>query len=275
MIILVNAILKIGRAITEKDKEVNSTALLNIFSKLAEYKQNKALDLIVIYSIGPVHNILDDLLLRKKTKAGTNANVQRLEYSKVQLELSKVRTKINEILLQAKIPWFNIYPSNLFTSAKRRVKESNDKIIANFIKLGYLPVSSGSLILGGTDDAMGLTYLPGDEVVFELAKKLRPEMLLFGTDVDGIHLENPKESYAELDILEEIKLREIPKIIRHLSLPEKSLQSTKDLRRKLDSTAIALEREWIRKAHVLNLNYPDRLIDVLEGNETRSTLLKR
>lgn len=257
----------------EKEKKINKEALLNIAKTLKVHYENKPINLIIVYSIGSAHGFLDDLLIKhKKIKNGTNDKIdflkRDLNFSRAQLELMDIQEKFGEVLLEAEIPFFNVHSSNIFNLKNNRVNESNTKVLSQFLKINFLPIACGGLVFDGDK---GFDYLPGDNIVFELAEKMKPEILLFGTDVDGIFEDNPKQDFGDVDLISTIKLRDIPKVIRKLSLPVKSHQSSSDIRRKLDNIAIALDKKWIKKAFIFNINNTERLNSLLKDEETLST----
>lgn len=257
----------------EKERKINKEALLGITKALHTYYQDKPINLIIIYSIGPAHGYLDDLLVKKKKLQNGSMDKSRkvkidMDFSKAQLELMSIQEKFSEILLEAGIPFFNVISSNVFNVKKKRIYESNTNVLTQFLKIGYLPIACGGLVFDGDE---GFTYLPGDNIAFELAEKMKPDLLLFGTDVDGIFNDNPKKDFGDVDLMSTIKLRDIPKVIRKLLLPTKSHQSSSDLRRKLDNIAISLEKKWIKKAYIFNLNEPERLINLLKDEDTVAT----
>lgn len=73
-------------------------------------------------------------------------------------------------------------------------------VLSQLVERGFVPVVSGTLV---QDDRTGWRVLGGDEIVAVLAETLRPERVLFATDVEGVYDRDPK-SHPEAMLLERL-----------------------------------------------------------------------
>jgi isopentenyl phosphate kinase len=67
--------------------------------------------------------------------------------------------------------------------------------VAELLRVGLTPVLHGDAVF---DDVQGCAILSGDTIIEQLAKELRPRLVVFVTDVAGIHDRPPAEVGARL-----------------------------------------------------------------------------
>jgi isopentenyl phosphate kinase len=67
--------------------------------------------------------------------------------------------------------------------------------VASLLSSGLLPVLHGDAVL---DSSLGCTILSGDTIIRHLAEQLRPQFVVFLTNVEGVYDRPPEQSGAQL-----------------------------------------------------------------------------
>ncbi|KAG2443620.1 hypothetical protein HXX76_001970 [Chlamydomonas incerta] len=108
-------------------------------------------------------------------------------------------TKLNGIvvgaLVAAGVPAVGLSPLGLYRTRNKQVEVSGAGAAAACLADGLLPVLHGDCVLDGE---LGCTILSGDTLVRDLAERLRPEFVVFLTNVPGVFDRPPEEAGARL-----------------------------------------------------------------------------
>ncbi|KAJ4823429.1 hypothetical protein Tsubulata_027728 [Turnera subulata] len=91
-----------------------------------------------------------------------------------------------------------------FVATRISIASADVSVVANAINSGFVPVLHGDAVL---DCLQGCTILSGDVIIRHLAAQLKPEYVVFLTDVLGVYDRPPSESNAVL--LREIGLTSV------------------------------------------------------------------
>jgi len=181
-----------GSVITNKGKYRKIRE--NIIKRLAyEFYPN---DSILIHGAGSFGHYLADIHHLNDGLKEEN----RLEYSKVSRDLQELNTKIIEYLIRNGKPAITL-PLHSFHMVG---EEFNYRRFVDYIQRGFIPVIYGDIVL---DPKKGMSICSGDQIAFHLAKALRPERVIFVTDVDGIYDKNPKV-YDDAILLETVSSKD-------------------------------------------------------------------
>ena len=81
------------------------------------------------------------------------------------------------------------YPSSVITTNNKRVDEFNLDLIKSYINEGFVPVLYGDVVL---DKKLRMAVISGDQVIQHIAKFIKSDRIVLGTDVDGVYTKNPK-----------------------------------------------------------------------------------
>lgn len=89
----------------------------------------------------------------------------------------------------------NAHAGNAFVAQSIAFINVQDNVqgVKALLTAGFTPVLHGDAVL---DDRLGCTILSGDTVVARLAEALRPECVVFLTNVDGIYDRPPEQEGA-------------------------------------------------------------------------------
>lgn len=108
-----------------------------------------------------------------------------LGYSIVHRDMVDLNQKIVHIMVNMGFRAVGIPPALYFN----RMDEIT-KVFLEYAQRGFMPVTFGDVYLEG--DRIGI--VSGDDLMVELARALKPERVVFFTDVDGIYDRNPKKT---------------------------------------------------------------------------------
>ncbi|PNW73963.1 hypothetical protein CHLRE_13g579800v5 [Chlamydomonas reinhardtii] len=108
-------------------------------------------------------------------------------------------TKLNGLvvgaLVAAGVPAVGLSPLGLYHTCNKQVAVSGGASASALLAAGLLPVLHGDCVL---DTALGCTVLSGDTLVRDLAERLRPQYVVFLTNVPGVYDRPPEEAGARL-----------------------------------------------------------------------------
>lgn len=86
-------------------------------------------------------------------------------------------------------------PFGSWTTDSREVTQHGTPAVAAALAAGLVPVLHGDAVL---DESLGCTILSGDTIVRCLAQQLKPQVVVFLTNVDGVFDRPPEEPGAQL-----------------------------------------------------------------------------
>ncbi len=179
-------ILKLGGSVvTHKDKDYTEHSE-NIKRLAKEIAEASSFPLIIVHGGGSFghphakkHGIAD----------GFSESTQLLGFSGTHQAMMRLNKIIVDALLEQGVPAFSLSVSSMLKTDGKRLNELDTGILKSFIETGLTPVLYGDAVL---DSEQGFAILSGDQLTAKLAIELKPENVIFGSDVDGIYTENPK-----------------------------------------------------------------------------------
>ncbi|MGC8496733.1 MAG: isopentenyl phosphate kinase [Thermoplasmata archaeon] len=153
-------------------------------------------DLIIVHGAGSFGHIISK---RYALHNGLNAQ-NTLEFVRVQNDMIELNLNIMKLLFESDIPAISL-PVHSFHVYNG---EFNFDIFERFLKLGFVPVTYGDIILNSEKK---VAICSGDYLVEKLAEHFKPEHVIFVTDVDGIYTKNPK-LYKDAKFIKELSLED-------------------------------------------------------------------
>ncbi|MBX7076331.1 MAG: isopentenyl phosphate kinase family protein [Methanobacteriaceae archaeon] len=264
-------ILKIGGSIlTKKDSaepEVDYENLNRIASEIEESLNSDSINrdlsdgLIIVHGAGSFGHPP-----ASKYKIGEPFNdeeypFKRLGFAEIQNQVKKLNSIICDSLIEHNIPVVSIPPSSFVTTVDKRIYEFRLGIIKKYIKEGYVPVLYGDIVL---DEDLKMAIISGDQVLQYIAKILKSDNIILGTDVDGVYTKSPKTH-------NDAKL--IP-ILTNLNQIEE-LESTNNI--DVTGGMVGKVKELLELAHlgidseIVNANNPRIIANALQSKEIKST----
>ena len=185
-------ILKIGGSIlTNKDavSEVDTKSLKRIASEIKSSLDNSFKELIIVHGAGSFGHPP-----AKKYKIGERFDEseypqKRIGFCETQNAVKKLNMYICEAFIDEGLPVVAIPASSFMRATNKRITEGNLDSFKRYLDKGFIPVIYGDVVL---DEELEICVISGDQLIQYLAKNLNPDMVVLGTDVDGVYNKNPK-----------------------------------------------------------------------------------
>ncbi len=259
-------ILKIGGSvITDKEnnkKIINKKVLKRIIKEIAYAKSKNDFPLIIVHGVGTFgHKLAKSFNL----KNGYQNESQIKALSDLCLDLKKLNLEILKHLKRENINAITFKQSSAWKMINRRLSNCDLSIIKEYLQLKLIPVLYGDVLI---DDKQKFSILSGDQIVYYLAKKLRADKVIVGTDVDGIFDRNPKIN-ANAKLIDPVNKNNIHK----LSLND---SGTIDVTDGMKGKVIELINlsEFQIKSKIINLTKPNILKKTLLGQNHFGTTIE-
>ncbi|KAF8103850.1 hypothetical protein N665_0183s0027 [Sinapis alba] len=137
-------------------------------------------------------------------KGGLEKPIVKAGFVATRISVTNLNLEIVRALAREGIPTIGMSPFSCgWTTSKRDVASADLSTVAKTIDSGFVPVLHGDAVL---DNILGCTILSGDVIIRHLAHHLKPEYVVFLTDVYGVYDRPPSELDAVL--LKEIAVGE-------------------------------------------------------------------
>lgn len=262
-------ILKIGGSIlTNKDSaesEIDSVSLKRIAKEIKASLDISGKQLIVVHGAGSFGHPP-----AKQYKIGeafdeSEYPQKRIGFCKTQNAVKKLNMLICEAFIEEELPVVAIPASSFMTATNKRITEGNLEFFNKYLDKGFIPVIYGDVVL---DSELEICVISGDQLIQYLAVNLNPDMVVLGTDVDGVYNKNPKthddaiffdrfSSLEDLDTLEgttnvDVTGGMIGKIKELLYLADLGIESK-----------------------IINAEVEDNIFKVLENEDVKGTVISR
>ena len=262
-------ILKIGGSIlTSKDSadsEVDTKSLKRIASEIKASLDNSAKELVIVHGAGSFGHPP-----AKKYKIGEAFDEdeypqKRIGFCETQNAVKKLNMLVCEAFIEKGLPVVAIPASSFMTASNKRIVEGNLDNFKKYLRKGFIPVIYGDVVL---DEELEICVISGDQLIQYLARNLNPDMVVLGTDVDGVYNKNPKthddaiffdrfSSLQDLDTLEgttnvDVTGGMVGKIKELLYLADLGIESK-----------------------IINAEVEDNIFKVLENEDVKGTVISR
>lgn len=185
-------ILKIGGSvITDKQSEapkVNYQNLGRIAKEIAEGYNPEKMHLILIHGAGSYGH---QIVKRTGIDNGISTKQQLVGFAETQRLQNELNCIVAESLIKNGLPAMPCQASASALMNGKRLLAMNTEAIKGFLEIGMIPVLYG---VPAYDKQQKCSILSGDEIAPYLAKELKAEKIIHGTDVDGIFTSDPKKN---------------------------------------------------------------------------------
>ena len=268
-------ILKIGGSIlTEKDSAEPKVDYNNLNRIAEEIRQS-------LYADEISNDLIDGLVIvhgagsfghppAKKYKIGEPFEMKdylekRIGFAEVQNEVKKLNSIICESLIAHGIPCIAIPPSSFITSHNKRIYDFDLNLIKTYLREGFVPVLFGDVVI---DDEVKIAVISGDQILQYIAKFLKSDRIVLGTDVAGVYTKNPKTHddavhIDEVNSIEDIKFLEST---TNVDVTGGMVGKVKEL---LDLADYGISSE------IINANEEGAIAKSLQGMEVKGTKICR
>jgi isopentenyl phosphate kinase len=182
----------------------------------------------------------------------------------VQRDVRELNLKVLESLIDHDIRAVSIPPASCATFKRGAIKSFDPSCFEGPLEMGLTPVSFGDVV---PDESTWFSICSGDLIMGALAWSLKPRLIVFCADVDGVYDSDPKTNK---------KANLIPALDRAtLSSIRRSEATRPDVTGSMHGK---LERmlamaQHCEKCMIVNGNVPGRLEKALRGEKVLSTVV--
>ncbi|KAK1415969.1 hypothetical protein QVD17_31757 [Tagetes erecta] len=137
-------------------------------------------------------------------KGGLNQPLVKAGFVATRISVTSLNLEIVRALAREGIPSVAMSPFSCgWSTCERNIASADVSTVVEALNSGFVPVLHGDAVL---DESLGCTILSGDVIISHLAAHLKPQFVVFLTDVFGVYDRPPSEPNAVL--LREIAVRE-------------------------------------------------------------------
>ena len=247
-------IVKVGGSVIT-DKTRSCTALPDEITRLTREIATSKDRMVIVHGAGSFGHYKADKyaeVLRSKIPSKVNPIVNEIHRDLLELSLQLLdgmgKADLHGVLL----------PGHAIANAMSGKVRAVGKIFNGFIRLGFTPVTNGDIILAGKRN---FTVCSGDKLIVAIAREIKPERVIFITNVDGI-IKDGKFA-AELDVEDEID---------EIEESKRKKDVTGDMQGKWDATR-ELTRMGVQSVFI-NGTVPGRVRSFFAGEDVPRTVVK-
>ena len=188
-------------------------------------------------------------------------------------ELKSKLAELSSLFLRALylkgVAGFPLNPANIIMAEEGRISRMEMDPLGHVMDLGFIPVLHGDLV---PDSKLGFSIVSGDQIASFLAGRLKPSMVIFGCDVDGVYTGDPKKD-RDARLIRSLTVREAENWGSGGVDAFKDLKDvTGGIRGKLREAA-SIAGLGIPVA-IMNLEVEGRLLKLIRGEEVECTLIR-
>ncbi|XP_071956641.1 uncharacterized protein [Antedon mediterranea] len=191
----VDSIIKLGgSAVTFKEQF--ETPNLDAIKQAAVMVSKIKKKIIIVHGAGSFgHFQANKYCVAQGWSGHTNCDIVRNGFALTRMSVLKLNHIIVEELVKHGLPAVSYSCIGSWETANRKIVKSDVDSISSLLKAGFIPVVNGDCVL---DQTLGCTILSGDLIIKELAENLKPNRVIFLTNVAGIFNKSPEEDGAVL-----------------------------------------------------------------------------
>ena len=262
-------ILKIGGSIlTNKDStesEIDAVSLKRIASEIKASLDMSDKELIIVHGAGSFgHPPAKEYKIGEVFEKSEYPQ-KRIGFCKTQNAVKKLNMLICEAFIEEGLPVVAIPASSFMSATNKRITQGNLDYFKKYLEKGFIPIIYGDVVL---DEQLEICVISGDQLIQYLAMNLNPELVVLGTDVDGVYNKNPKthedaiffdkfSSLEDLDTLEgttnvDVTGGMVGKIKELLYLADLGIESK-----------------------IINAEVKDNIFNVLQNKDVKGTVISR
>lgn len=186
--------------------------------------------------------------------------------SSIRHNMSLLALTVEQELNKHGIPAVVFSPYMTVLTENGIVKEFPTWLMRRALLAGLVVVTHGDVC---HDTILGASILSGDRIVVLLAHALSAQLVLVGTDVDGIFEEDPRVNPSARH-LPEVNRSNIASVLGLVG-PSRSTDVTGGMARKVNELLDLAEAEQF--VAIFNLLVPGRLVKLLRGESTVATII--
>ncbi len=253
-----------GAAITFKDRpfSIRLHDLERIASELSSALKSGCIDnMVIVHGGGSYGHIVVETyrkMYRRKLELNTNMFVDTV------LAMRELNNAVAEVLRYHGLPVIPMDTHSIVYIGIDGVKLYIDTI-EKLLNYKLIPLLYGDVVITYS----GFNVLSGDDIVAELAIRLKANRIVFVTSVDGIYTRSG-------NVIEILKYSEIDRVLTsHVSNTSSGVDVTGGMKRKLAAIKRAFQSENLETVYIVSGLVPKRLKSVLCNENAMCTRIVR
>ena len=227
--------------------------------RLASEMRTCSSHLAVVHGAGSFGHIMAK---KHRLDEGFKADSQLEHVASVQRDVRELNIRVIEALIDNGILAVSVPPSAAARFDGGAVVEFESFPFDSALDLGLTPVTFGDVV---PDLSMRFSICSGDLLMLELARHMRPDIVVFCADVDGVFTADPKAD-PDATLIRRLDRDALSSIRKGASL---SADVTGSIFGKLDRMLDIAD--YCEKCMILNGDVPGRLEGALRGDDVPST----
>jgi len=247
-----------GSVITDKKRAFRAN--YRIMHRMARELARREEKLVLLNGAGSFGHIpvrrygLDEGFSRRKTDG----------FSKTKLQLLRLQQILTSVLCSYGVPIVPLNPSSFMTARSGRLIKVNLTAICAFMDMGLVPLFGGDLV-PDLDD--GWRVVSADQMISWIAPRIGASMIIYGTDVDGLHTSDPK-TCPNATLITRVACRDMRSVARS-AFGSTSPDVTAGMRGKILEAERACKKGV--EVIIMNLTRPKDLHLIIEGRQGKWT----
>ena len=171
-----------------------------------------------------------------------------------------------EHLQKQGIATVSIQPSSFIKTENKRIIKADLDLIKQYLELGFVLVIYGDVVLDA-NEKIKMAVVSGDQLIKYLAENLKPELVVLGSDVDGVYNQDPKDN-PDAELIKVVRSR---KDLMSLD-STKTVDVTGGMGGKIDEL-LEIAKNGI-ESEIINANTNNNIKRALNGEKEIGTLIR-
>jgi isopentenyl phosphate kinase len=260
-------IIKFGGSVIT-DKKVKYKFRPNVTDRLVkEFKSGiKKQQLILVHGAGSFGHILSK---QYELDKGFRSPKQLSKVAEVKKDVRELNLKILQILIRNNLNPISISPSSVISNNNKSISKIDLTAFDKPMALQFIPVTYGDIVM---DEALGFSICSGDQIILHLAKKYKPDRVIFATNVDGVCTKPPGRG-IKTELIEKIDLGSGPDLdlVKQIEAEMKVADVTGGIFEKL-KISMEIAKSGV-KTNIINGTVKNRLRDCVKGRKVIGTTI--
>ena len=256
-------LIKLGGSVITEKAHAEGVFKQKVMDDLAAAIKHSKQQIILVHGAGSYGHVLAK---KYNLQHGLSDDKQLFGYALTQAKVQELNTLVLHSLQKCGINAVSIPPHASIELKDQKIHTFHSELFKNYTEHGFTPVTYGDVVL---DINHTFSICSGDLLIEMLVTIFHPEKVIFVIDEDGLYTANPKKD-KDARFIDTISIDNLTNLTTKI---DDHADVTKGMEGKL-KTITSIAQQNIDSI-LLNGNKPDRLYDVLVGNETTFTLIKR
>jgi len=179
-----------GGLITDKNKPYTpkTDTIERLAREISEARKEKKFNLVLGNGAGSFGHVSAK---KYNTSQGFINKESRYGFCKVHNDVAEMNKIVIDAFLKINEKVFSIAPSAFFLTENSEITESFLKVIEKLLDYDIIPIVYGDVAV---DLKKGSSILATEDVLLYLAKKLKPQKIIFANKVDGVFTDDPMKN---------------------------------------------------------------------------------